>query len=123
MLGNPASSLAMLPALLWCGWAAWQHRRADCAAVVVLYAVSIGMWIVAPKPAQFFYHYLLPHCFGMAALALAVEALWQRGERLVPLALSLVTVGLFVWYYPIMTAAALPGEQSFLDYTWIEGWQ
>ena len=31
------------------------------------------LWVVAPKPVQFFYHYVLPHCFGMGALALAVR--------------------------------------------------
>lgn len=123
MLGNPLSSLAALPALVWCGWAAWKHRRADCAAVAVLYAVSLGLWIVAPKPTQFFYHYLLPHCFSMAALALLVEYLWQRGERLVPWAVCLGTVGLLVFYYPILTAAPLAHEQDFLYWGWFAGWR
>ena len=123
MLGNPLSSLAALPALIWCGWAAWKHKRADCAAVLVLYLVSLGLWIVAPKPTQFYYHYLLPHGFSMAALALAVEHLWQRGERLVVWALCLGTAGLMAFYYPILTAAPLGDEQDFLRWAWLEGWR
>ena len=123
LLGNPLASLAMLPALGWCLWAGVRHGRRDCLALFVLYAVSFGMWIVAPKPVQFYYHYVLPHCFGMAALALATERLWQRGERLVPVVLVAGSLGLFAWFYPILTAAPLAGEQSFLDYAWIEGWR
>lgn len=127
MMGNPLSSLAMLPALAWCAWAGVKagvkDGRRDCLAVFVLYAASVALWIVAPKPVQFFHHYFLPHMFGMAALALGVEALWQRKERLVPGAIVLGSAALFVWFYPILTAGALAGEQSFLDYAWIDGWR
>lgn len=123
MLGNPLSSLAALLALVWCGWAVRKDRRSDCAAVLALYAVSLGLWIVAPKPTQFFYHYLLAHCFSMAALALAVEHLWQRGERLVVWAITLGSAGLLVFYYPILTAAALGDPQDFLRWAWLEGWR
>jgi len=123
MMGNPLSSAVALPALLWCGWAAWKERRRDCAAVLVLYLASMLLWIVAPKAVQFFYHYVLPHSFAMAALALAVERLWRAGERLTPAAIVLGTLGLFGWFYPILTAAPLASEQSFLDYAWLEGWR
>lgn len=123
MMGNPISSLAALPALGWCGWAAWKHGRRDCAALLVLYLVSMALWVLAPKPVQFYYHYVLPHCFAMGALALGVEELWQRGERLTPAAILLGSTGLFVWFYPILTAAPLAAEQSFLDYAWLVGWR
>ncbi len=123
MMGNPLSSLVALPALVWCGWAWLTQGRRDCAALLVLYLVSMMLWVVAPKPVQFFYHYVLPHCFAMGALALAVEKLWQQGERLTPAAIVLGSTGLFVWFYPILTAGALAGEQSFLDYAWLVGWR
>lgn len=123
MMGNPLSSLAALPALVWCGWAWWQHGRRDCAALLVLYLASMALWVVAPKPVQFYYHYALPHCFAMGALALGVERLWQQGERLTPAAIMLGSVALFAWFYPILTAAPLAGEQSFLDYAWLVGWR
>jgi dolichyl-phosphate-mannose-protein mannosyltransferase len=59
----------------------------------------------------------------MGALALAVEKLWQNGERLTPAVLTVGSALLFVWFYPILTAAPLAGEQSFLDYAWLEGWR
>ncbi len=123
LIGNPLSSLAALPALVWCAWAAWKHRRRDCFAVLVLYGAALALWIVAPKPVQFYYHYLLPHCFGMAALALATERLWQRGDRIVPVGLVIASLGLLAWFYPILTAAPLAGELAFLDWAWLEGWR
>ena len=123
LIGNPLSSLAALPALVWCAWIAAKQRRMDAAAVVVLYVVSLAMWIVAPKAVQFYYHYLLPHSFSMAALALATERLWQRGERLVPLFIGVGSLGLFAYFFPILTAAPLDGPASFLNWAWLESWR
>jgi len=123
LVGNPLTMLAGLPALGWCAWAGIARRRADAGAVALLYAVSLGMWIVAPKSVQFYYHYLLSSCFLLAALALATDALWRRGQRLVPAALVLGSVGLFAFYYPILTSAPLPGEAAFHRWTWLDSWQ
>ncbi|GAA0275944.1 phospholipid carrier-dependent glycosyltransferase [Alteraurantiacibacter aestuarii] len=123
LIGNPLSSLLALPALAWCAWAGWKDGRRDCMALALLYAVSLGLWIVAPKPVQFYYHYLLPHCFGMAALALATQRLWQRGERLAPAVIVGGSAALFAWFYPILTAAPLDGEMAFLRWAWLPGWR
>ncbi len=123
MMGNPVSSLAIVPAVIWCAYAAIKEGRRDCAALVVLYLASMALWVVAPKPVQFFYHYALPHVIGMGALALAVERLWQNGERFTPALLVAGSALVFAWFYPILSAAPLAGEQSFLDYAWLEGWR
>lgn len=123
MMGNPISSLAALPAIAWCARVAVTQQRRECAAVALLYAVSLGMWIIAPKPVQFYYHYLLPHCFAMAALALACAAMWQTKWRPLSAVILAGTTAIFAWFYPILTAAPLAEEMSFLDYSWIKGWQ
>jgi dolichyl-phosphate-mannose--protein O-mannosyl transferase len=111
--------------MVWCAWAGAVRRRWDALAVFVLYAVSFGMWIVAPKPVQFYYHYFLPSCFLMAGLALALDALWTRGGRWRwgPLAVLAVTCGLFAYFWPIYTAAPLDEGTDFLRYTWLESWR
>ena len=112
-----------LPAMAWCGWAGLFRRRWDALAVFVLYAVSLGMWIVAPKPVQFYYHYFLPCCFLMAGLALALDELWRRRwHKTVVLVLTL-TAGLFAYFWPILTAAPLDDGQAFLRYAWLESWR
>ncbi len=126
MIGNPLTTLIGVPAMAWCAWAGVRHRRWDALAVVVLYAASFGMWIVAPKPVQFYYHYFLPGCFLMAGLALALDELWRRGgrwgKRAVVLVL-LVACGLFAYFWPILTAAPLDDGRAFLDYAWLNSWR
>lgn len=126
MIGNPLTTLIGLPAMLWCAWAGLFRKRWDALAVFALYAVAFGMWIVAPKPVQFYYHYFLPHCFLMAALALALDALWRckgRWPKGAVLGVFAVTCGLFAYFWPILTAAPLADDKAFLQYTWLESWR
>jgi len=123
LIGNPLTMLAGLPALAWCLWAGLKGGRRDATAVAVLYAASIGLWVIAPKPVQFYFHYFLPGMFLSAALALGTERLWQRGERLVPAALVIGVAGLFAFWFPILTAAPLHGDQGFLRWAWTTGWR
>jgi dolichyl-phosphate-mannose-protein mannosyltransferase len=90
--------------------------------VAMLYTVSLGMWIVAAKPVQFYYHYLLPSCFLMAALALALDDLWKRKWRWLPLAVLAGAAALFAFFWPILTAAALDGPKAFHRWTWLVSW-
>lgn len=123
LIGNPLTMLAGLFALGWCAVAAAREKRADCAALVVLYAASLGLWVVAPKAVQFYFHYFLPAMFLSAALALLTEHLWQRGERLVPLVLAGGAALVFAFWFPILTAAPLEGGQDFLRWAWTAGWR
>lgn len=126
LVGNPFSLLAGLPALGWCLWAGLRRRRTDALAAATLYLVSIGMWVANGKPIQFFYHYLLPSTFLMACLALALDALWRlpgrwRWAAVASLALS---VALFAWFFPILSAAKLCcGRPSFEWWMWLRTWR
>ena len=85
--------------------------------------LTLGFWIVAAKPIQFYYHYLLPSMFLLAALALALDALWQSGRRWLALGPLAISAALFAWFYPILSAAPLDGKMAFLEYTWLKSWQ
>ena len=123
LVGNPLTMLIGIPALLWCAWAGIVRQRRDALAVFVLYAVSLSLWIVAPKPVQFYYHYLLPSCFLMAALALALDAMREHGWRRTPWLVLIAASALFAFFWPILTAAPLKGEQAFTRWTWLESWR
>jgi dolichyl-phosphate-mannose-protein mannosyltransferase len=123
LIGNPLTVLLGLPAVAWCAWAGIAQRRWDALAVSVLYATSLGMWIVAAKPVQFYYHYLLPSVFLIAALALALDALWRRGWRWIPVLVVASSLGMFVFFWPILTAAPLDGPDAFLRWTWLDSWR
>jgi dolichyl-phosphate-mannose-protein mannosyltransferase len=126
LLGNPLTMLAGLPALAWAVWAGIRHGRRDALVFAMLYFASIGLWVITSKPIQFYYHYLLPGTFLMAVLALALDALWRQRRRwrwLAPTAL-LTSAGLFVHFYPILSAAQLCcGKSSFAWWMWLNSWR
>jgi dolichyl-phosphate-mannose--protein O-mannosyl transferase len=123
LIGNPLTMLLGLPALAWCAWAGIKRQRIDALAVAALYAVSLGLWIVAAKPVQFYYHYLLPSVFLIAALALAIDELWRRGQRRIPLLVLAGSAAMFAFFWPILTAAPLEGRQAFTRWTWLDSWR
>jgi dolichyl-phosphate-mannose--protein O-mannosyl transferase len=123
LVGNPLIMLAGLPALLWCAWAGIMRGRQAELAMAVLYAASLGLWIVAAKNVQFYYHYFLPSCFLVAGLALALDAIWQRGRRLVPLLAIGGAAILFAIFWPILTAAPLDGPRAFDWWMWLDSWR
>ncbi|MXO90667.1 phospholipid carrier-dependent glycosyltransferase [Altererythrobacter aquaemixtae] len=123
LIGNPLTMLLGLPALAWCAFAGLLRKRWDALAVAVLYAAALGMWIVVNKPIQFYYHYFLPSIFLLAALALALDEFWKRGRRWPPYSVLAASVALFVWFYPILSAAELKGPRSFAVWTWLYSWR
>lgn len=123
VIGNPLTMLLGLPAFAWCAWLGFAKKRPDAGAVAVLFALSLLLWIVAPKPVQFYYHYLLPSCFLMAALALALDELWRRGWRWLPLLVLAASCALFAFFWPILSAAPLHEPDAFLRWTWLDSWR
>lgn len=132
LLGNPLTMLAGLPALALCAvWGAPGRLGAEVAprlrtgmlACAIGYAASLGLWLFADKPIQFYYHYLLPSLFLCAALSMVLAHYWENGRRWPALATLGGALALFGWFYPILTAGALAGEQSFLDYAWLGSWR
>ncbi len=123
LIGNPLTMLLGLPAMLWCGWVGLFRKRWDALAVFVFYAASLGFWIIATKPIQFYYHYFLPSCFLMAGLALALDELWRHGKRWLPLAVVIGSLAMFAWFYPIISAAPLAGPDSYNQWMWLKGWR
>ncbi len=122
LLGNPLTMLIGLPALAWCAWTGCVRRRWDMIALVAMYLVSLGMWLVVNKPVQFFYHYFLPSCFLYGALALALDELWRRGWRRPVGAVLGASGALFAFFYPILSAAALDSDDAFMRWMWLSSW-
>ncbi len=124
LIGNPLTMLLGLPALAWClASGAWRENWAKLA-VVIGYAASLGLWMIAPKPVQFYYHYFVPSFFLLAALALAASDLRRTGWGKWPAwAMLAASAGVFAWFYPIIAALPLKASGSFVTWMWIEGWR
>lgn len=123
LVGNPLTMLLGLPALAWCLLTGIPQRNWARLGVVLGYAVSIGLWLFAAKSVQFYYHYLLPGTFLLAALSLALEAAWRHGHRWLAAGTIAAGIAMFAFFYPILSAAPLEGPQSFLTWAWLEGWR
>ncbi|MDC0887347.1 glycosyltransferase family 39 protein [Altererythrobacter sp.] len=123
LVGNPLTMLLGLPALVWCVWLAARRQRPDALAAAVLYAVSIGFWIIAAKPVQFYYHYFLPCCFLLAALAIALDSLKTAGWPKLAWGVLIASMAIFAWFYPILSAMPLDGPASFADWMWLDSWR
>lgn len=135
LIGNPVTMLAGIVALGWCAWTGWLSRNGsstgtgagavhwDRIAVVVVFIVSLALWIVAPKAVQFYFHYFLPAMALSAALALGVENLLLRGNQVLAWIIGLGALGCFVYWFPILTAAPLDDPQDFLKWAWTQGWR
>ncbi|MGI8943123.1 MAG: phospholipid carrier-dependent glycosyltransferase [Qipengyuania sp.] len=123
LIGNPLTMLMGLVAMTWCAWRGFVRGQALPFGVAMLYFVSLGFWMLADKPVQFYYHYLLPSMFLLAALALALDEVWRSGRRWLALAPLVASVGLFFFFYPVLSAAALDGPMAFLRWTWLQSWR
>jgi dolichyl-phosphate-mannose--protein O-mannosyl transferase len=123
LIGNPLTMLIGLPALAWCLIAGACRRDTARLAAALGYAASLGLWLIAPKPVQFYYHYFVPSFFLLAALALTCSDL-----RRVPYGKWLAwgipagSAAVFAWFFPILAALPLEGQRSFLAWMWVPGW-
>ena len=122
LIGNPLTMLLGIPALLWCFISGIRDIDWTRLAVLIGYLVSIGLWLLADKPVQFYYHYFVPSCFLLASLALTLDAMWRSGKRLASGSLIAVSLALFAWFYPILSAAPLDNPDSFRNWTWLASW-
>lgn len=124
LIGNPLTMWLGLPALVWClARGVWVRDWARLGAVIG-YGVSLGFWIVAPKPVQFYYHYFVPSFFLLAALALTCSDL-RRLPRFQWLAWSIpaASAAVFAWFFPIIAALPLARADSYVTWMWLNGWR
>ncbi|MEL7197514.1 MAG: phospholipid carrier-dependent glycosyltransferase [Pseudomonadota bacterium] len=122
LIGNPLTMLLGLPALVWClGTGIVRGDWARLGAVVG-FAVSLGLWLIAPKPIQFYYHYVMPSCFMLAALALCLSELRSNGWHRWSYGVLAASTALFAVFYKVLSASALDGPMSFADWAWLKGW-
>lgn len=124
LIGNPLTMLLGLPALVWCLVSGVLRRDAPRLAASLGYAASLGLWLIAPKPVQFYYHYFAPSLFLLAALALACSDL-----RRVPYGkwaawgIPAASVAMFAFFFPILDALPLSGGDDYLIWAWLKGWR
>ena len=122
MIGNPAVLWGGLVAVLACFWAAWRDRSAKLVAAAGLWAGAYLPWIVIPKSLGFFYYYYLPSIFLPVAIAAALGRFCKGRFEHWDEAYLIVAAGLFVIFFPILSAAPLHDAQDFRRWMWFPSW-
>lgn len=123
LIGNPLTMLLGIPAILWAAQEGVLRRSWAALSTAVLYLVTLGFWIVINKPVQFLYHYFLPSMAMLAALALALDTIWKSRRKWLALAPLVLATGIFVYFYPILSAAPLGDKQAFVQWMWLNRWR
>jgi dolichyl-phosphate-mannose--protein O-mannosyl transferase len=124
MIGNPAIFWGGLIALLLClyGGLRGGASKLKLLAVVALWVGSYAVWIIIPKSIGFFYYYFLPSIFLCVAIAAAFNRFGKGRLRQGDEIFLVLAVFLFAYFYPVLSAQALAGPQSFQHWMWFSTW-
>ncbi len=123
LVGNPAVMWGGLVALAALGWAWARRQDARAGGIVLLWAGSLAIWAAVPKSLGFYYYYHLSGIFISIALAAAfhVHATHKRRDWIDYYLVLCLAV--FLWFYPIISAAALPDPQAFNRWMMFDSWR
>ncbi|UIJ44580.1 phospholipid carrier-dependent glycosyltransferase [Sphingomonas cannabina] len=122
LIGNPVIMWGGLVAVLLLAWR-WWKGSAEAGAVALLWAASLAIWAIIPKSLGFYYYYHLSGIFICIALAAACH-MYGRGSRSWwTAATAVAAVAAFVHFYPIIAAGALPDDQGFNRWMWLDSWR
>ena len=122
MLGNPAVIWGGLVAVGACLYGWWRDGAWRLLGVAALWIGALGIFIVIPKSLGFYYYYYPASIFLSLALAAAFDHFAWARERRLDEWFTIVAIGLFGYFYPIVSAQALAGPQSFQYWMWLPTW-
>jgi dolichyl-phosphate-mannose--protein O-mannosyl transferase len=124
LIGNPVvmwAGLLAVPVALVLGI---RQRCWGLFGAAAFYLLAMSIWLVVPKPVMFFHYYLVPSLFLCVALAGVLDRLWLgQGRYEGPVAVFGAAAFLFLWFYPILSAAPLDGRAAFNRWMWLDSWR
>lgn len=121
MIGNPAVMWGGLVAVLACLWAGFRGRSPHALAAAGLWIASYAMWSVIPKSLGFFYYYHVPAIFLSVAIAVAFDH-WRARLRYWDESFVVLALALAIYFWPILSGAALSGPGAFHHWMWFGSW-
>lgn len=121
LLGNPAIMWGGLIAVAACWWGWVRSGSARLFAAAALWTGSLGIWAFIPKSLGFYYYYYPSSVFIVIAIVLALDH-WRARTRGWDLALIAVATGLALYFFPVLSAQALPDAGAFRQWTWFTTW-
>lgn len=119
LIANPVLAWGGLAAVAACLWFAWADRSLRLLAPAALWLGSVAMWAAIPKSLGFFYYYYPSSIWLAVVAAVALDRVDPGGRRRFDEWAVSVALGLFVWFWPIWTAAPAHG---FRRWAWFTSW-
>ena len=113
-LGGPVIWLAGLACLLGLLWHQVSNRGSRAGAgVLILYGTQLIPWMLVPR-CTFLYHYFPSSMFCLAAIVLVLSHLRNgRLARRIGVGLCVVSLVLFVLYYPALSGLPVPDAWAY----------
>jgi dolichyl-phosphate-mannose-protein mannosyltransferase len=121
MMGNPLVMWAGLAGVVACAWAWVEDADPRPLGFALLWAFSLAIWALIPKSLGFYYYYYLSSIFICLALAAALDH-WRARLAGWDEAFLAAAIVVFLWFFPILSAQALAGPDSFRKWMWFPGW-
>jgi len=122
ILGNPAIFWVAMPCLAYLAWRAITKRDQGCDLIVTAFCIQYLPWSFSPRKLLFAHHFYSALPFVCVAIAYCVRQLWFHPRwRWVAPCYLLMAVGLFWYFYPILSALPI-AERSFQNRMWFRRW-
>lgn len=122
LIANPVLAWGGLAAVAVCGWLGWQRRSLALAAPAILWAYSVAAFAIIPKSLGFYYYYYPSTLWLAVAGAVALTALDSGGRRRRDEWVLAAAVGVFAYFWPVLSAAPLDGASAFQRWAWFDSW-
>lgn len=122
LLGNPAVMWTGLVALAFCLWDGVRKRNTASLGLAALYIVAMGAWIVIPKKIGFYYYYYYPGLIIPLLIASVFHNDHRAKDHWLPAAFLTISFAIFCYFYPIISAQALPNDRAFEHWMWLSTW-
>lgn len=121
MIGNPLVMWGGLAAVVACGWAWVEDGDRRPLGIALVWLFSLAIWALIPKSIGFFYYYYLSSIWLCIAIAAAFHHFGTRAKHWDEAFLAAAFV-LFLYFFPILSAQALPSPGAFRNWTWFASW-
>ena len=121
LLGNPVILWGGLVAVVACGWAWTDDGDRRPLGLALLWIFSLAIWAAIPKSLGFFYYYYLSTIWLCLAIPAAFHHFRERTRHWDEAFLAVAFV-LFLYFFPIRSAQALPSPEAFHRWTWFDSW-
>ena len=121
-IGNPAIYWVVLPAVIYTGWRFRQKQLLLDEFLVGAFLSQWAAWIFIPRP-QFFHYFETAVPFAIICIARILTKWWEANRlgKTVVLFYGILVVGLFIYWYPLLTA--MPISKEFLyQHMWLKSW-